>query len=453
LKPIALRLGPLQAPGLVVYRSGVCWLCEDGALCRAGEVIAYCNVRLLIQPAPDPLPFADEGGRAQVALVARVTGRLQHAPGSSRGGFFDFLESFQIWAANTVIGEITPEPGELAPEGEPLRLISMSARRHAGGFEGGLLAGWSDRTRACRADGPGAVSTLLSLGICDLAAVLRGDHAPYMDLLDQISGPAQVAHVVDDTVVHTAQVLIDQLQRTAADRAAIASDMAKTLLSGPVTPEPNDWIFAGAFLDALMRSPMDDDYEVLARDGVRAASPATAIILSVSAESQTVFRHRRLGYFVHIHGYRLRTTGGAFQTWLRTSFELVRKTTDDIRADYETLIDLIQARRPGAHVLVCNTMSSSGDDDLQSYAGFDEPLGETLASVRDKELNLMLTDLSREKGVAVVDVDAIAVELGGQRSVPDGIHQNGEMQAEVLAEILRVLHARRVPGFEPARVR
>jgi hypothetical protein len=440
---------------LVVYRSGFRWLCEDGRYCRAGEVVAYCGVRIVFHPASASLLLADEGGRAQIALVTRVTGRLKQSPDSSRGGFFDFLEFFQTWAPDTVIGEITPEPGDPPLAGEPLRLVSMHVRRQAGAGESGigLAGGWSDRTRACRADDPGAVSTLLSLGICEVVGVLRGEQAPFMDVLDQVRGPAQVAHISDDTLVHTAQVLAEQLRRTTADRAAIAGDMAQTLMAGPVVPEPGDFIFSGALLHALNRTPIDDGYEIVARDGVRAAGPATAILLSIHAEGQTMLRHRRLGYSVQIHTYRRQVCGPALQNWLRTSFEPVRKTVDDIRADYGTLIDLIQARRPGVHILVCNAMSTSGADDLQSYAGFDEPLGETLASVRDKELNLMLTDLAREKGISVIDADAIAAELGGQRSVPDGVHQNGEMQGEVRAEILRTLRARRVPGFEPAVVR
>jgi hypothetical protein len=396
------------------------------------------------------LPCADDGGTAQIALVTRVAGRLRQAAGSSRGGFFDLLEMFHAWSEDTVIGEITPEPGVSAPAGEPLRLLTMNARRPSGLAEGrsGLLTGWADRTRACRADGPGPVTSLLSLGICEMVGVLRGERFAFLEILEEIRGPAQVIYTSDDTVVHTAEVILDQLRRTDADREAIARDLAETLPAVPVVPAPRDWIFAGAFLNALNHSPMDDRYDVLARDGVRRAGPAEVILLSLGAEGQTVLRHKRLGYSAYIHGFRLRDAGQAFNTWVRANFEPVRKTLDDIRADYERLVDAIQARRPGTHILICNRMSSSGQDDLQSYAAFDEPLSETLASVRDKEANLMLTDLAREKGVAIIDADAIAAELGGQRSLPDGVHQNGAMQAAVRAEVLRTLRARGVPGFE-----
>ena len=101
------------------------------------------------------------------------------------------------------------------------------------------------------------------------------------------------------------------------------------------------------------------------------------------------------------------------------------------------------------HILMLNRMSSSGDDDVQSYMPFDKPLGDTLASIRGKDINLMLHDLAREYDVAIVDVDAIAAELGGQRNLPDGIHPSGALQAEVRGEVSHICG----PGACPASAR
>ena len=92
-------------------------------------------------------------------------------------------------------------------------------------------------------------------------------------------------------------------------------------------------------------------------------------------------------------------------------------------------------------------MSTSGEEDIHIYDSFDEPLGASLQTVRAKDLNLMLCDLAHERDIAIIDADAIAAELGGRVSMPDGLHQNGTMQAEMRAEILHILRARRVPGF------
>jgi hypothetical protein len=105
---------------------------------------------------------------------------------------------------------------------------------------------------------------------------------------------------------------------------------------------------------------------------------------------------------------------------------------------------------PKTRLLICNMMSTSGLDDVQSYAAFDEPLGETLSGVHAKDMNLMLCDLARAHDIAVVDTDAIAAELGGADNLRGGIHQSGAMQAETRAEILHILRARGVPGFGPA---
>jgi hypothetical protein len=87
-------------------------------------------------------------------------------------------------------------------------------------------------------------------------------------------------------------------------------------------------------------------------------------------------------------------------------------------------------------------MSRGGREDIFSYAAFDPPMGDTLASVAAKELNLMLEDLAEDLGVGIVDVDAIAAEIGGAAHLPDGIHQSGLMQAMMRAEILGLMPTR-----------
>jgi hypothetical protein len=138
------------------------------------------------------------------------------------------------------------------------------------------------------------------------------------------------------------------------------------------------------------------------------------------------------------------------RAWLRSYFVPVRRSADDIRRDYRELIDAVRARAD-VQFLILNAMSTSGYERIYSYAGFDRPMGNTLSSIHWKELNLMLHDLARERDVSIVDQDAIGAELGGRRHIPDGTHASGTMQAEVRAEILRILRARRLPGFATAR--
>lgn len=457
LTALSLRLGPLTVEGYAARRSGLRWLREDGAICQAGEPIAFCNIGLIQTGGRrDPaVLFADEALDFQAVLAPRVGGRLRHAPNSSRGGFFDMLDHFQQWTADYEIGTLEPV-GERAaePADSVLRVIMVAGRRASNLSEdrSGLLTGWHSRTRAWRAETEGPVGTLLCLGVCDLSGAIRGDRRAFLELFQMIEGPAQVVYTPDSPLVHNAAVILDQMRRTNAERDSIAEDLARTFADAATPPQPSDWIHAGATLQALQASPATETYEVLCREGIRRTRPADAIILSAGSEGSRLLRHRRLGYVFHSHGFRLNYAGPAFGAWVRANFEPVRRSLDDVRADYRELFDLIRSTRPQTQLLICNTMSTSGYEDLQTYAGFDAPLGETVASVRDKDANLMLHDLARERDVAIVDLDAIAAALGGQRSLPDGVHQNGAMQAELRAEILRILRERGVPGFGPPRL-
>jgi hypothetical protein len=401
-------------------------------------VIAYCNLGLTPTSGArgELSPFAEEMRDLQMALVTPVAGRLRRAADSSRGGFLDLLDHFLLWSADFEIGHIEPEPGQAIGTGDgQLRLLMMGGRRASDLAEvrSGLLAGWHDRSRGCRVDGDGPIGTLLSLGVCEMAGVFKGERNAFLELLDAVKGPAQVVFVPDNPIVHNALVVAEQIRRTPADREAIARDLAETLAPGPMTPTPADWMFAGATLSAL-----------------RAAGPPDAIVLSLNAEAANVLRHRRLGYALQFHDFRLADAGLAFVAWLRANFISVRRSPDEIRADFRALIDLVRADAPATQFLICNVMSTSGADDIQNYAPFDAPLDQTISTVHAKAMNLMLHDLARERDIAIIDADAIAAELGGQRSLPDGVHQNGEMQAELRAEILRILRARGVPGFAAA---
>jgi hypothetical protein len=449
--PVPLRLGPLQARGYAIRRSGIRWLREDGHPCIAGEVIAYCNLGLTRMGGPrdTPIPFAEETRDLQMALVTPVSGRLRRAADSSRGGFLDLLDHFMLWSPDYEIGHVEPDPGQPASDGQ-LRLLMMAGRRAADVAEGrsGLLTGWHDRSRGYRGDdGDGPVGTLLSLGVCEMAGVIKGERYAFFEILDAIRGPAQVVFVPDNPIVNNSVMVAEQIRRTPAEREAIGRDLAEGMAASKVTPTPADWMFAGSMLNALCHSPATERYTVLGRNGLREAGPPDAIVFSLNGEAAMMLRHRRLGYALHVHDFRLADAGQAFLPWIRANFEPYRRSLDDVQADLTAMIDLIRADAPATQFLVSNVMSTTGEEDIQTYAPFDAPLDTSISSAHAKALNLMLHDLARERDIAIIDADAIAAELGGQRSLPDGVHQNGEMQAELRAEILRILRARGVPGF------
>jgi hypothetical protein len=457
MSAVPLRMGAMEAPGFHILRSGVRWLCEDGHLCRPGEVIAYCNVG--VKPtgrgAPRVRPFAEEERDFQVAFATRIGGRLTCSADSSLGGFLDRFQYYERWTPEFVIGHIQSAPGERPPDfdvdGETTRLLMLAGRRatELADVRSGLLTGWHDRTRAWWGDGDGAFGALLCLGLCDQFGVIRGEKSAFLELFDAVPGPAHIAYFPDVAMMHCAAVVAEQLERTPETARDIAADFARSFAAGTVVPRPSEWIFAGALMAQVMRSPLAERHDVLTRTGLRRIEAPGAVLMSVYSEGMFVLRHRRLGYTLQTHGFRIVEAGPAVHAWLRADFEQIRRTPDDIRRDFCRLIDAVRARSD-TQFLVLNTISTSGSENVHCYAPFARPLGNTLGSVRSREINVMLHDLARERNVAIVDVDAIAADLGSQRHAPDGVHGSGALQRELRQEIVRLLRDRGVPGFAAA---
>jgi hypothetical protein len=435
------------------------WLCDDGHMCRPGEAVAYCNIGVSSDGRPRQLEtiFLDEWQDVQAVLAPRVAGRIRRSEASSRGGFLDQLDFFQTWAPDFVLGHLEPAEGthpSLPGAAEELDLFIVAGRRHAEIAEGrqSLLTGWHDRSRAWRADGEGPMGAVLGLGVCELGGVMRGERAAFLEMFEAIGGPAHAVHRELEPLVPSARVLTEQIARTPAEYDAIAEDLIGFLAKASPPAEPAEWIFAGALLNGLKSKPLGDGYDIFRRDGLRHTGVVDAVVLSAAAESTELYVHRRLGYAISVHAFRLHRAGPAIVAWVKANFDEIPRGLGPMARDLAKLFGAIrEAPEPmPRHLLMLNRMSSSGDDDVQSYMPFDTPLGDTLATIRAKDANLMLHDLAREYDVAIVDVDAITAELGGQRNLPDGAHASGALQAEVRGEILHILRGRGVPGFGPA---
>jgi len=438
-----IRLGPLGGESAVVHRSGIHWLCDDGHLCRPNEIIAYFNIGVATTAllGIGSKPFADERV-LQVAIAPRVAGRLRIAAGISAGGYLDVM-GVQIWDPNEVVAYIetvTVEDQDTGMSGSTARLLVLAGRRMswAVDVDWGLLPGWHARARAWWDDGTNdqGDTTLLSLGICDASGIVRGDRSGFVEMFEATPFPAQIIHASEHPIALCAPVLLEQLQRTPSQVEAISADMNRSLGQGQVTPE--DWIYFGTLTSQLCHSPIRETYDVLTSRGLEKRKPANAILLSSSAESLSILRHRKLGYHLNILAHNAQSAGPMARAWLASAFEPVTRTLDDIRRDYVRLFEAVGAAT-GARSLVLNRMSTSGREDISSYAPFDAPMGQTLSSVAAKEMNLMLEELAAAFDVSVVDIDAIASDIGGREHLPDGVHQSGLMQSLSRAEILRIL--------------
>lgn len=438
---LPLRLGPLEAAGRRILRSGLRWLRPDGHVCRANEIVAYCNIAL----AGGAPALAEEGYDLQVALAPRLPGRIRHAPGASRGGYLDRLPVAD-WHEDAIWAHLEGAPASGGAAANEPELLFLAGRRFTGIADNrtGLLTGWHDRARAWWGDGGG--STLLAAGICELDGIFRGDDGTFGSFFQTAAGPAQVVLSQDEPLVPCAAVLAEQLARTPKEVAAIREDMARSFPIGRHVPTAEEWLFMGALLNALEHCPLGEDYEMLGRSGLSRTGPADAICLSLTAEMAQLPRHRRLGYAINFHGFRLGAIGPAVRDWLRSNFEVGPQSVADVAADYRRLI----AAAPGRAFFVVNRLSSQLYEQIQNYHGLDEAAMAGLSSVRAKELNLMLHDLARAvPDLAIVDADAIAADLGMAQHLPDGIHGSGAFYSEVRNELLRLVHAQGIQGFGP----
>jgi hypothetical protein len=444
---IPLRLGPLKADGYTIRRSGVRWLAKPGQMCAANQVVAYFNLELGADGAASgPAPFAEER-ELFVACAPRVAGRLTFDAAEAPGGYLSIF-GFNRWNADTVIGSIDAEspPDDAVRDAGELRLLLLTGRRmtQLADLRSGLLSGWYSRKRAWWCDG-GTPVTLLSLGICDVVGAVAGEDAAFLEMFRSEPAASQMVVVPDHPVAPVAPVLLDQLERSPAQYRAMCADVQVGLSRTGTTPTAEDWMFAGSMLAMLERNPIRETYDLLSGSGLTRSGPADAVLLSLSAEPPAILQHKKLGYRLHFLPHFHNAAGPAVRKWLADAFEPIARTIDDIKTDYERLLDTIEATT-GALVIVLNRMSTSGDENVSSYQPFDAPLSATLANIASKELNVMLDDVADGRNVAIVDLDAMAADIGGAEHVPDGVHQSGAMQELVRAEILHALD-----GLRPER--
>ena len=51
----------------------------------------------------------------------------------------------------------------------------------------------------------------------------------------------------------------------------------------------------------------------------------------------------------------------------------------------------------------------------------------------------MLEDIAAERELYIIDVDALAADIGGAEHLPDGIHQSGQMQTLLRGQLRAAL--------------
>jgi hypothetical protein len=453
----------LHASPFALLRAGLRWLRRDGDAVLAREPIAYAHVGLRAsRDSTRAQPFAEESMDLQVALAPGVGGILRPDGALSRGGFQDVVSSIE-WDDGALLGAL-----EQAEEAEVVPLV-LAGRRgfDAGEGRGDLLPGWHDRTRAFwGVDREGPAGTVLSLGICEQTGLFRGDRFAYLEWFAAAPGPAQIIAVPDERTVHSSAVLLQHLRRTPAEAAAIADAVHGWIgerVTGPAAsypafgpaahgagqgrwPDGQSTLFALGLLSAAVgASPLTEHTDLFGKQGLTRQGPPQVAALSLGAELTSHFRHRKTGWLVALHDYRLQSfVGPAFRDWLKRDFERVTRTVDDVRRDLSELSRELAARTGGV-LVVQNLIATSVADQIFNYAWLGDDFS-TAVPVACAEVNAMLWDLTRDHDMSVLDADALAAEHGG-RHCADRAHPDRVLLDAERAELHRILRERRVPGF------
>ena len=252
--PLHLRSWDLE--DFVVVRSGLRWLCPDGHMCQPGETIAYCNIGFRPRRSTQvkPMPFKAEFRDLQIAISSPLSGVLRQNADISKGGFFDLHEGTFVWKDGFTIGNIEASaPGNYQNCAASCGLIMLAGRRmtEIAEIRSGLLTGWHDRSRAWTLSRPGKMGTLLSLGICEMDGVIRGEKSAFLEILGEAGVPMQVVFVPDTPLVPNSRVLAGQLSRTKPEFETISRSLSGAL----ATSDP--------LVRQLGSCPIADEYELL----------------------------------------------------------------------------------------------------------------------------------------------------------------------------------------------
>jgi len=458
MRRIPLVLPALDVRSHAVQPTRLRWL-KDGE-CKAREPVACSWLGIYSRSARTPL-FADEPRDLQVVLATPAAGRFHRNPElPDDGGWTELLPNrTSAWRPGSVVGWL--ESDELGAE-EPQELLALflAGRRvlEMAEVRDVILSGWHSRLRAWWSPpgDPGALSTLTSLGICELRGVMLGERRGFFDWFESSPGPVQIIHFPDHITVPAAPLTISRLELSPSQRAAIMADFAtwwqRFFVSAVEQPETAPWPSsslvdfnaAAHLLSSATRGGQLGRAAVLSDGVVKKYAGRHALLLSLHSESAIVARHHRLGYILAFHSHRIPDVGSAFKTWLRSEFRPVVRSVAQVKQDLTALVSLARARGV-TDILVLNEMASSSDPTVDCLAPFDQPTFDGL--VRKRELNLMLYELARETDLSIVDVDDLGTQLGGSHFLTDMIHQDRAMEAAVRDEILRILRGRGVPGF------
>ena len=411
------------------FRSSFTWLVADGARCISGQALARCIFNFIATPVNSAWP--DLQNSLQIVVVATCDGIVRHAAGSSQGGWRDLFES-RAYEAGEVIGEIIPDAAGTVSANICLMINSQRMTSLVDDRES-LWSGWHYRQRIWRLGAAPPQRTLLALGICELTHALRGaDHA-FSEMLSRFTEPVQLVTRDDVPLVTSARIALEQLTRTEEEGALIWNDLQKGLIESGGALTPDDWMVAGSLGRMLTDRAIVEGFPVLSAQGITQSAPADCVVMSMLAESPIQLRHKRLGYHMHMHRWLYFRLPQSMQLWIQQNFEQVRISLEELERDYVALCERLRSN--GRRLCLLNNIASHRSERIERYFHFEGRLEDQLASFRNLSLNLMADRLVAREGLQVVDVDALAAELGIWEQSPDRMHHGVLLEHRICSEL------------------
>src|SRR5262249_18318409 len=124
----------------------------------------------------------------------------------------------------------------------------------------------------------------------------------------------------------------------------------------------------------------------------------------------------------------------ADKEWARTEFESIGfLDVGSSMANLEWICTEIRART-GAHILLYNLSAVVPGEQVHCFQGLEETL-----PTRIRRFNLAAVELSRRKGISLVDVDSIIARGGADRLKLGPVHVRAEGHRLIAHEVIRIL--------------
>ncbi len=258
---------------------------------------------------------------------------------------------------------------------------------------------------------------VLLKGGCDLPSVFTAGPL----LREGIKGTVAISRHIGGTGGNRS----DQILQTLEDLDPVAIAETRKML------DMNEDYFSPTFFNRTFRIPK------LPQAG---EFPKTVVILSIASdETRQMYRHREHGFIADPGGWWLNQDLDRVLEdlevveWFRKTFKRIgRMSVDDFRKNNSRLVREIR-ERVGADVIYYNTMGLDPANPTHNYQ-----LVKTAHSVRRREFNIALAELSHELGFSIVDVDRILKTAGVEEQV-DFAHFPVDRMAPLGAEAFRIM--------------